>query len=304
MQDPTAAMRALVDAVERVVTGKRQVVERCVATFAAGGHVLLEDVPGVGKTVLARSLARAVDARFQRVQGAPDLLPADITGSNVWDPGARGFRFVPGPVFAQVVLVDELNRTTPRTQAALLEAMEEGQVTVDGTTHRLPAPHLVIATQNPAEHLGTFPLPESQLDRFTVATSLGYPSETDEAAIVEDQLLEHPLDRVGAVLSTEDVVALRDAVRHVHVAPAVVRYGVSLVRATRVGTSLGASPRASVQLLRVAQATALLQGRDHVLPDDCKALARDVLTHRIVPADGRTQAAIVEEAVGRVPVPA
>ena len=303
-QEATEALATLVAAVERVVTGKRQVVERCVTVFAAGGHVLLQDVPGVGKTVLARALARSVDARFQRVQGAPDLLPADITGSNVWDPGMRDFRFVPGPVFAQVVLVDELNRTTPRTQAALLEAMEEGQVTVDGTTHPLPRPHMVVATQNPAEHLGTFALPESQLDRFMVSTSLGYPSESDEATIVTDQMLAHPLDTVTPVLDVDAVLRLRAAVRRVHVADPVVRYGVALVRATRAGTALGASPRASVQLLRLAQATALLRGRDHVLPDDCKLLAPDVLTHRVMPADGRAASEIVAEAVARVPVPA
>ncbi|MBW3619257.1 MAG: MoxR family ATPase [Actinobacteria bacterium] len=277
-------MRALVDNVERVVTGKRAVVELAVVTLAAGGHLLLEDVPGVGKTVLARALARSIDGGFARVQGAPDLLPADITGSSVWDQRLEAFRFVPGPVFANVLLVDELNRTTPRSQAALLEAMEEGQVSVDGTTHVLPHPHVVIATQNPLEHVGTFPLPESQLDRFTAAASLGYPDASQEAAIVRAQVRRHPLHDLTPVLTTSQVAELQRSVREVHVADELVDYAVRLTTATRThpDVELGASPRASVQLVHAAQALAALRGRGFVLPDDVKELAGSVLPHRLV----------------------
>lgn len=279
-----AALRALVDNVERVVTGKRHVVELAVVALASGGHILLEDVPGVGKTVLARALARSIDGAFARVQGAPDLLPADVTGSSIYDQHHETFRFVPGPVFANVVLVDELNRTTPRSQAALLEAMEERQVSVDGTTHPLPVPHVVIATQNPLEHVGTFPLPESQLDRFTIATSVGYPTRAQEATVVRAQVQHHPLDDLTPVLSTAQVDALRRSVRTVTVADEVIDYAIRLVDATRSHpeVELGASPRASVQLVHAAQALAALRGRAHVLPDDVKELAPVVLPHRLV----------------------
>lgn len=280
----TAALRALVSNVERVVTGKRRVVELAVVALASGGHLLIEDVPGVGKTVLARALARSVDASFARVQGAPDLLPADVTGTTVFHQQRGEFEFVPGPLFVQVVLVDELNRTTPRTQAALLEAMEEGQVTVDGVSHRLPTPHFVVATQNPVEHHGTFPLPESQLDRFAVATGVGYPARSDEAAIVRAQVHHHPLKDLRPVLSTADVVRLQQEVREVPVSDAVIEYAVRLTDATRrhPGVELGASPRASIQLVHAAQALAALRGRAFVLPDDVKQLAPSMLAHRIV----------------------
>ncbi|MFP5310407.1 MAG: AAA family ATPase [Actinomycetes bacterium] len=280
----TAALRALVDNIEQVVTGKRRVVELVVVAVGAGGHVLLEDVPGVGKTVLARALARSIDGRFARVQGAPDLLPADVTGSSVYDQHEERFRFVPGPIFANVVLVDELNRTTPRSQAALLEAMEEGQVSVDGTSHPLPVPNVVIATQNPLEHIGTFPLPESQLDRFSIATSVGYPSRTDEVTVVRAQVHTHPLERLQPVLTTDQVAWLVRAVRAVHVSDEAVDYAVRVVEATRDHdlVELGASPRATVQLVHAAQSLAALRGRDHVLPDDVKELAPAVLPHRLV----------------------
>lgn len=284
-------LRTLVGNVERVITGKREVVELVIVALAAGGHVLLEDVPGVGKTMLARSVARSIDASFSRVQGAPDLLPADVTGSSVYVQHEQAFRFVPGPVFANVVLMDELNRTTPRTQAALLEAMEEGQVSVDGTTHTLPAPHLVLATQNPLEHAGTFPLPESQLDRFTIATSVGYPAPLDERDIVRARVAGRPLDQLSPVASPQDVLDLQSAVRSVAVADQVIDYCVRLVTASRHHdrVELGASPRAAIQLVRASQGRALLSGRHHALPDDVQAVARAVLGHRLALHEGTSR---------------
>lgn len=280
----TAALQALVANVERVVTGKRRVVELAVIALASGGHLLVEDVPGVGKTILARSLARSIDARFARVQGAPDLLPGDVTGSTVFHQQRGEFEFVAGPLFANIVLFDELNRTTPRTQAALLEAMEEGQVTVDGVSHDLPRPHFVLATQNPVEHHGTFPLPESQLDRFAISTDVGYPTRNEEASVVRAQVLHHPIDDLEPVLTTDQVVGIQRAVRLVVVADEVIAYAVRLVDATRrhADVELGASPRASIQLVHAAQALAALRGRGHVLPDDIKELAPSVLGHRLV----------------------
>lgn len=307
----SGALRTLADNVSRVLTGKPEVVELAVVTLAAGGHLLLEDVPGVGKTVLARAIARSIDGDFARVQGAPDLLPADVTGSSVYDQHHEQFRFVPGPVFANVVLVDELNRTTPRSQAALLEAMEERQVSVDGVTHPLPDPHFVVATQNPLEHVGTFPLPESQLDRFSVATSVGYPTRTQELEVVRAQVERHPLDTLEPVLTTAEVVAVRAAVRRVTVADEVIGYAVALVDATRAHPDvvIGASPRATIQLVRGAQALAALRGRGWVLPDDVKRLAPAVLSHRLVvrrsiDGDLPQQQAVVADLLRSVPVSA
>ena len=310
-QQRAAMLGALVDNVARVITGKQQVVELAVVALASGGHLLLEDVPGVGKTVLARALARSVDGTFSRIQGAPDLLPADVTGSSVYDQRHERFRFVPGPLFANVVLVDELNRTTPRSQAALLEAMEESQVSVDGTSHRLPDAHFVIATQNPLEHVGTFPLPESQLDRFAVATAIGYPSRDQEREVIRAQVRRHPIETLRPVLTTEQVVALRDGVRQVTVADEVVGYAVDLVDATRSHPEvvLGASPRAAIQLVHAGQALAALHGRTFVLPDEIKQLAPAVLTHRLViqrsTAGARPdRGAIVADLLRSVPVAA
>lgn len=299
LDEASALLRRLVDNVEQVITGKHEVVQLVVVALAAGGHVLLEDVPGVGKTMLARSLARSIDASFARVQGAPDLLPGDVTGSSVYVQHEQSFRFVEGPVFSQVVLMDELNRTTPRTQAALLEAMEEAQVSVDGVTHPLPSPHLVMATQNPLDHAGTFPLPESQLDRFTIATSIGYPAPADERAIVRARVAGTPLDALLPVATPEQVRSAQAAVRSVAVADEVVDYAVRLVGASRTHdrVELGASPRAAIQLVRAAQGWALLSGRHHVLPDDVQAMARAVLSHRLGLRGGASSVTAGDEVV-------
>jgi MoxR-like ATPase len=304
--DPALAA-GLVDHVARVVIGKRAVVDLAVTTLLAGGHLLVQDVPGLGKTLLARTLARSVGAAESRIQGAPDLLPSDLTGASVWRPDEHRFEFVPGPLFANVVLVDEANRMPPRTQAALLEAMEEGQVSADGVTHALPQPHLVIATQNPVEVQGTYPLPEAQLDRFTAATAVGYPAPDDEAAIISGQLRAAPLSHLPPLLDLHQLAALQAAVRAVTATDELVAYVVRLVTATREmpGVRLGASPRAGLQLTRMAQAAALVDGRGHALPDDVKRLAPAVLVHRLLCEPGsRSPAEVVEEALRRTPVSA
>jgi MoxR-like ATPase len=276
----------------------------------AQGHVLVEDVPGVGKTALAKALARSLDLSFARVQFTPDLLPSDVTGVNVFDQRSATFGFRPGPVFANVVLVDEINRATPKTQSALLEAMQETQVTVDGETHLLAQPFLVVATQNPIEYEGTFPLPEAQLDRFAVRMSIGYPPLAEEARMLAEQTTAPPLDRLEPVADAGDVLAATAAARSVHVDDAVSRYVVSLLRHTRSSTSLalGASPRAGISLLRLAKARAATEGRDYTLPDDVQALAEPVLAHRLLLSpEARTIAVSPEEAVrealAQTPVP-
>ncbi len=302
---PPSLAADLVSHVQRVVIGKQPVVELAVTTLLAGGHLLIDDVPGLGKTLLARTLARAVGAAESRIQGAPDLLPTDLTGASVWRPDEHRFDFVPGPLFANVVLVDEVNRMPPRTQAALLEAMEEGQVSADGVTHALPQPHLVIATQNPIEQQGTYPLPEAQLDRFTAATGIGYPDPAHEVAIITGQLQSTPLSRLPALMDLHQLAALQAAVRQVTVTEDLVRYVVRLVAATREahGVRLGASPRAGLQLTRMAQAAALVHGRQHTLPDDVKALAHAVLDHRLICEPGtRPPSAVVTEVLQQTPV--
>jgi MoxR-like ATPase len=300
---------ALVSAVEEVVLGRGPAVELTVAAVISGGHVLVEDVPGSGKTTLARALAHALGGTFRRIQGTADLMPADITGSAVWEPAHGGFSFVPGPIFANVVLVDELNRTSPRTQSALLEAMDEGAVTVDGVRHMLPEPFVLLATQNPYEHWGTYPLPEGQLDRFTAMIHPGVNTEEYERRIVREQLAGPTVDALQAVLAPEQVVALRRAVRQVHVADSVLAYAVALTGLTRTHplVAIGASTRATIALVRCAQARTLLQGRPHVLPDDIKALAVPVLAHRLTLAsdDGDRSSAgrIVTEVIHAAPAP-
>ena len=276
----------------------------------AEGHVLVEDVPGVGKTALAKALAKSLDLSFARVQFTPDLLPSDVTGVNVFDQRTATFRFRPGPVFGNVVLVDEINRATPKTQSALLEAMQETQVTVDGETHRLARPFLVVATQNPIEYEGTFPLPEAQLDRFAVRMSVGYPPLAEEARMLAEQTTEPPLDHLQPVATASDVLGAIGATRTVHVEESVARYVVALLRHTRASTSLalGASPRAGISLLSLAKARAAAEGRDYALPDDVKELAEAVLSHRLLLSPeartvALTPAEAVREALAQTPVP-
>jgi MoxR-like ATPase len=276
----------------------------------AEGHVLVEDVPGVGKTVLAKALARSLELSFARVQFTPDLLPADVTGVNVFDQRDGTFRFRPGPVFANIVLVDEINRASPRTQSALLEAMQEAQVTVDGATHPLPRPFLVVATQNPVEYEGTYPLPEAQLDRFAVRMAIGYPPVAEEARMLTEQTTEPPLDHLVAVGSEADVLAAIAAARAVYVEESVNRYVVMLLRHTRESTqlALGASPRAGIALLRLAKARALLARREFVTPEDVRTVAPTVLPHRLLLAPearstGVTCADVVQRAIESTPTP-
>ena len=311
---PSRAEAALVAArlvsnVEQVVHGRRRAVEVVVGAVLAGGHVLVEDVPGSGKTTLARAVAKSLGGSFRRIQGTADLLPADITGSGVWEPERRAFSFVPGPVFGNVVLVDELNRTPPRTQSAFMEAMDEAAVTVDGTRHPLPDPFVVLATQNPLEQYGTYPLPEGQLDRFAVTLSLGANDAATERRVVREQLDHATVGELEAVTTPSQLVQVRAEVRRTHVADAVMDHAVRIVEATREHPSvaLGASTRAALALVRCAQARALLGGRDHVLPDDVKALAAVVLGHRLVLGDGASGMAagqrLVSELVAVLPVP-
>jgi MoxR-like ATPase len=297
----------LVDNVRRVIAGNDAAVELAALCLFADGNLLLEGVPGVGKTTLARSLAISIGGAFSRVQATPDLLPSDLTGVSVYDQHEGAFRFIPGPVFANVVLVDEINRTPPRTQAALLEPMEERQVTVDGITHPLPEPYVVIATENPVEQHGTYPLPEGELDRFALSVHVGYPDASGAADVVRRQLERHPIGDLEQALDRDEVLGARAAVRSVFVDDAIVRYAIDLVEGTRVlpGVALGASPRSSVALVRCAQARALAHERDHVLPDDIKALAVSALAHRLVMTHGGNDAARagVEGLLTSVPVP-
>jgi MoxR-like ATPase len=269
---------------EKVIVGKRQTLELVVIGLLCQGHLLIDDVPGVGKTILARSLAKSLGCAFSRIQFTPDMLPSDVTGVSIFNQVTREFEFRPGPIVAQVVLADEINRATPKTQSALLEAMEERQITVDGITHPLPQPFIVLGTQNPIEYEGTFPLPEAQLDRFLMRIRIGYPELADEIRILELQQLRHPLLDLQPVATAEEVLDAQEAVKTVYVSPAVERYIVELVRATREHSDvyLGASPRGSLGLYRAGQARAAIKGRDYVLPDDIKVLAEHVLAHRII----------------------
>jgi MoxR-like ATPase len=274
----------LAENIEKVIVGKRSTVELAIISLLCQGHLLIEDVPGVGKTMLARSLARSLGCSFSRIQFTPDMLPSDVTGVSIFNQVSREFEFRPGPVVAQIVLADEINRATPKTQAALLEAMEERQVTVDGVTHTLPRPFMVLATQNPIEYEGTFPLPEAQLDRFLMRIQLGYPELEDEIQVLERQQFRHPIEALDQIVTVEEITEMQEAVKGVYVAPAVKRYIVNLARMTldHAEVYLGASPRGSLSLFRTVQARAAMNGRDYVLPDDVKALAVPTLGHRLI----------------------
>jgi MoxR-like ATPase len=306
----TVAERIVVN-VERVIVGKHAEVELALISLLCGGHILIEDVPGVGKTMLARSLAKSVGCTFKRIQFTPDLLPSDVTGVTIYNQKTGEFEFRPGPVMAQIVLADEINRATPKTQSALLESMEEHQVTVDGETYTLPSPFLVMATQNPIEYEGTFPLPEAQLDRFMMRINLGYPSRGDEITILASQLQSHPIEDIGQVISAEELQSLQQRVRAVYVdRPLIMQYIVDVATATREHQEvyLGASPRGSLSLTQASQARAALHGRDFVIPDDVKALAPATLAHRLIvsPAARIRNVAtriIVQEILDTVPVP-
>lgn len=314
-QDAPDAFRAAADritrSVENVIDGKPEAVRAAVITLLAEGHLLIEDVPGVGKTMLARALAATIAADVRRVQFTPDLLPSDVTGVAVFNQATRAFEFSQGAVFANIVIADEINRSSPKTQSALLEAMEERQVTVDGTTHALPDPFLVVATQNPLEMEGTYALPEAQRDRFMMRISMGYPDAEAEARMLRVRDTDNPLSHVRPVVSTRDVGALVRWARSVHVAPAVEHYAVALARATRAheDIALGASPRATLQLVRAAKVSAALDGRGFVLPDDLSALLVPVFAHRIVLARGVARsghdvaARVLQRIAQSVPVP-
>jgi len=296
--------------IERVIVGKRSSVELAVIGLLSQGHLLIEDVPGVGKTMLARSLARSLGCSFGRIQFTPDMLPSDVTGVSIFNQATREFEFRPGPLMAQIVLADEINRATPKTQAALLEAMEERQITVDGVTHALERPFMVLATQNPIEYEGTFPLPEAQLDRFHLRVRLGYPGLDDEIEILDRQQFRHPVHDLETVVSVVEVSQAQEAIKEIYVSPAVKRYIVKLVNETRQHPDayLGASPRGSLTLYRAGQARAAILGRDYVLPDDVKLLALSALAHRVILSPGArlrdlTAESLVQEILDKLPVP-
>jgi len=310
MTEIPATAKKIIANVEKVIVGKRKQIILSLVSWFCEGHILLEDVPGVAKTMLARALARSVGCSFKRIQCTPDLLPNDVTGASIFNPKTTEFEFRAGPVFAQIVLADEINRATPRTQSALLEAMAEGRVTVDGVTHPLAPPFLVIATQNPIDHEGTFPLPEAQLDRFLMRFTLGYPNMDEELKMLQMLQHKHPLDDLEPVATAEELRSAQQAAREVHVDDKVRRYITQIVHATRDcdDLALGASPRASIAMFRCSQAIAAIAGRDFVQPDDVKRVAGPVLTHRLIlKPEARlrkvTAAAVVEDLVEDVPVP-
>jgi MoxR-like ATPase len=295
--------------IEKVIVGKRSAIELMLVAILCEGHVLIEDVPGVGKTMLARSIAASLGGRFKRLQCTPDLLPNDVTGVSVFDQKMGEFEFHPGPVFVNVLLADEINRATPRTQSALLEAMQEQQVTVDGVTHALPRPFMVLATQNPIEYEGTFPLPEAQLDRFLMRIPIGYPNPANEKEILNNLRREHPINRLSPVVEIADLLAILPLIWEVHIDESLEDYIVTLVGATRShpDLALGASPRGSLALYKTAQALAAMRGRDYVIPDDLKFLAPVTLAHRLIPRPeaelrGRTVTSILNDIIESVPM--
>jgi MoxR-like ATPase len=300
----------IIDNVEQVIIGKHQQVQLALIALICKGHILINDVPGVGKTMLAKAIAKSLGCTFKRIQFTPDMLPSDVTGVSVFDQKTREFQFRPGPIMAQVVLTDEINRATPKTQSALLEAMEERQVTVDGVTHPLGEPFLVLATQNPIEYEGTFPLPEAQLDRFLMQISLGYPSPRDEIAILDSQQHRHPIEGIGQVVAVEELLEIQEGIKKVYVSDALKEYIVALVGATRQHPDLylGSSPRGSLALYRTGQGRAAILGRDYAIPDDIKALAHVILGHRLIvhPSARIKEVApltVIDEVLASVPVP-
>jgi MoxR-like ATPase len=307
---PADLVAAIVANLRRVVHASEETLRLVVLCLVAEGHLIIEDFPGVGKTMLAKALARSFDCSFSRLQFTPDLLPSDVTGVNVYDQRSNRFEFRPGPVFTNLLLVDEVNRASPKTQAALLECMQESQVTIDGVTHPLEQPFMVMATQNPIEYEGTYPLPEAQLDRFTMRVALGYPPLADEAKMLDEQTRVPPLESLEPVAGASDVIRLAAQAREVYVEESLSRYVVALLRQTRGDSRLylGASPRSGIALLRVAKARALADGREYLVPDDVKAIAASVLSHRLIPGPearsaGLGGAAIVAEALEKTPVP-
>jgi MoxR-like ATPase len=310
MEDPKIIAERVIANVEKVIIGKEREVRLSLIALLCQGHVLIEDVPGVGKTILARSIATSTGCNFRRIQFTPDLLPSDVSGVSIYNQKLGDFEFRPGPIMAQVVLADEINRATPKTQSALLESMEERQVTVDGVTHRMPEPFIVLATQNPIEYEGTFPLPEAQLDRFLLRIHLGYPSMTDEVLIMEGQQRQHPIEALTRVTGPDEILSMQRAVKDVYVDPLIKQYIVTIVDATRHHGSvyLGASPRGSLALYRTCQARALLDGRDFVVPDDVKELAYATLAHRIIVSPSArvknvSAKEVVDQALDKTPVP-
>ena len=307
---PELLAREIVQNVEKVIVGKTAVVELVVIALISRGHALIEDVPGVGKTMLARSVARSVGCDFQRIQFTPDLLPSDITGVSFYNQKSSEFEFRPGPILSQIVLADEINRATPKTQSALLEAMAERQVTVEGATHRLADPFMVMATQNPIEYEGTFPLPEAQLDRFFLRVRVGYPTLDQEIAILDSQMLAEPIDNLNPVANPGDIIELQNAARNIYVHDLIKEYIVALTNETRdhPDASLGVSPRASLVLMRGAQARSMIDGRDFVSPDDVKSIARAVMAHRLIISPAARMRGVngddlVGEVLDAIPVP-
>jgi MoxR-like ATPase len=310
MTETQNLIETIIANVEKVIVGKHEVVELAVISLLSRGHLLIEDVPGVGKTMLARSLSLSIGGAFGRIQFTPDMLPSDVTGVSVYNQVSRTFEFRPGPIMAEIVLADEINRATPKTQSALLEAMQERQITVDGVTHQLPHLFMVLATQNPIEYEGTFRLPEAQLDRFLMRIKLDYPDFNDEIDVLKNQQLRHPINDLEAVVTASEILEAQEDIRRVHLEQSVYRYIVELVRKTRQheDTYLGASPRGSLSLLRASQALAVMRGRDYVIPDDVKALATPVLGHRIILAPGAhlrdlDETKVIDELLDRVIVP-
>jgi MoxR-like ATPase len=310
VQDLAAGVQRVINNVEKVIVGKAESVAFSLIAVICNGHVLIEDVPGVGKTVLTKAIARSIGCSFKRIQFTPDLLPSDVTGVSIYNQKTGNFEFRAGPIISQIVLADEINRATPKTQSALLEAMEETQITIDGVTYRLPEPFMVMATQNPIEYEGTFPLPEAQLDRFMMNIKLGYPKVSDEMNILDTHQYHHPLDDLEQIMTAEELVVIQKQIRSIHVDPSLREYIVAIANATRNHNNiyLGSSPRGSLALYRTSQALAAIRGRGYVIPDDVKLLAKPTLAHRIIVTPAArvravTSTAVLDEILQSVPVP-